>query len=73
MRERKSDGTLPDESSVVCLVIGRNHLFLCLFPVLRGGRLVVRAASLQKYEKNSYISKPAASHTCVHISMCRLR
>lgn len=69
MRGQKSDGTLPGESSVICLVIGRDHLFFCLFSALRGGRLVTRASSLQKYQKNSYISKPAASHKCVHISM----
>lgn len=69
MRGQKSDGTLPGESSVICLVIGRDHLLFCLFSALRGGRLVIRASSLQKYQKNSYISKPAASHMCVHISM----
>lgn len=35
---RKSDATLPDESSVICLVIGGGHLRLCLLSVQGVGR-----------------------------------
>lgn len=47
-RGKKSDGTLPGESSVICLVIGGGHLLLYLFPVSGVGvMVVVRASSLK--------------------------